>query len=385
MVLTRRGTRLGESDPPEGEDDQEEELDLRQQVEQLQLQLEEAEAELRVLRGLDNGNGRGKRVSLAPGDLQPTPVAQGYDTDLGKFDVHKAYKTADSWSEKFSGTGKNTTLGLTKLTSKLVSILEDYDAPNIYRDIINLEIEGVSYNSKANRHVVGLLDRLTTGKANNLVERYTLQGDGRLCWKAINSEYMPTDYLSLSNTNRDIFDFAVKAGAPDVQLDSLEKKMAAVDSVCQAPMEHHMKCAAMVAALARADSTIYGDLVTNLTARSYADIDKISLAEIRSLALSAYQTAQQRRAFQTTHSTSAIGKKLAPARPNVEKKKKPTVKVGDKDKVPTSIPLCRICKNASKVEYHWHRDCPRNSSTSSTSSMSKKAKNVTFEELEEDE
>ena len=46
----------------------------------------------------------------------------------------------------------------------------------------------------------------------------------------------------------------------------------------------------MVAALARADSTIYGDLVTNLTARSYADIDKISLAEIRSLALSAYQT-----------------------------------------------------------------------------------------------
>ena len=146
MVLTRRGTRLGESDPPEGEDDQEEELDLRQQVEQLQLQLEEAEAELRVLRGLDNGNGRGKRVSLAPGDLQPTPVARGDDTDLGKFDVHKAYKTADSWSEKFSGTGKNTTLGLTKLTSKLVSILEDYDAPNIYRDIINLEIEGASYN-----------------------------------------------------------------------------------------------------------------------------------------------------------------------------------------------------------------------------------------------
>eukprot|EP00959_Pyramimonas_sp_CCMP1952_P246743 5157212-Pyramimonas_sp.AAC.1 len=71
---------------------------------------------------------------------------------------------------------------------------------------------------------------------------------------------MPTDYLSLSNTNRDIFDFAVKAGAPDVQLDSLEKKMASVDSVCQSPMEHHMKCAAMVAALARADSTIYGDL-----------------------------------------------------------------------------------------------------------------------------
>eukprot|EP00959_Pyramimonas_sp_CCMP1952_P194274 4062494-Pyramimonas_sp.AAC.1 len=61
---------------------------------------------------------------------------------------------------------------------------------------------------------------------------------------------MPTDYLSLSNTNRDIFDFAVKVGAPDVQLDSLEKKMASVDSVCQSPMEHHMKCAAMVAALA---------------------------------------------------------------------------------------------------------------------------------------
>ena len=119
-----------------------------------------------------------------------------------------------------------------------------------------------------------------------------------MCWKAINSDYMPTDYLSLSNTNRDIFDFTVKAGPPDVQLDSLEKKMASIDSVCQTPMEHHMKCAAMVAALARADCAVYGDLVTNLTARSYSDIDKISLAEIRSLALSAYTTAQQRRTFQ---------------------------------------------------------------------------------------
>eukprot|EP00976_Prorocentrum_cordatum_P116283 1196139-Prorocentrum_minimum.AAC.3 len=60
--------------------------------------------------------------------------------------------------------------------------------------------------------------------------------------------------------------------------------MDSVDSVCQAPMEHQMKCAAMVAALARADSAIYGDLVTNLTARSFSDINKITLAEIRSLA-----------------------------------------------------------------------------------------------------
>ena len=79
-------------------------------------------------------------------------------------------------------------------------------------------------------------------------------------------------------------------------------------------------------------------------------------------------------------------------RGNVEKKKPNSVRV-NKDKfllptrkVPTSLPLCRLmCQNANKVEYHWHRDCPRNSSTSSTSSMSKKAKNVTFEELEEDE
>eukprot|EP00959_Pyramimonas_sp_CCMP1952_P125536 2624819-Pyramimonas_sp.AAC.1 len=63
---------------------------------------------------------------------------------------------------------------------------------------------------------------------------------------------MPTDYLSLSNTNRDIFDFAVKAGAPDVHPRSTlwRSEMASVDSVCQSPMEHHIKCAAMVAALA---------------------------------------------------------------------------------------------------------------------------------------
>eukprot|EP00976_Prorocentrum_cordatum_P058917 1174075-Prorocentrum_minimum.AAC.1 len=98
-----------------------------------------------------------------------------------------------------------------KLTSKLVSILEDYDAPQLYFDIINWEDEVDSYNAKANRHIVGLLDRLTTGKANNLVERYTLKGDGRLCWKALNSDYMPTDFLSLSNTNRDVFDFSVRS------------------------------------------------------------------------------------------------------------------------------------------------------------------------------
>eukprot|EP00959_Pyramimonas_sp_CCMP1952_P017365 368675-Pyramimonas_sp.AAC.1 len=44
-------------------------------------------------------------------------------------------------TEKFSGTGKTPTIGLTKLTSKLVSILEDYDAPQLYFDIINLEAE----------------------------------------------------------------------------------------------------------------------------------------------------------------------------------------------------------------------------------------------------
>eukprot|EP00976_Prorocentrum_cordatum_P004545 89228-Prorocentrum_minimum.AAC.1 len=108
--------------------------------------------------------------------------------------------------------------------------------------------------------------------------------------------------------------------------------MASIDSVCQTPMEHHMKCAAMVAALARADCTVYGDLMTNLTARSYSDIDKISLAEIRSLALSAYMTAQQRRTFQSTHSTSAIGKKSAPARRGNAEKKKPNSARVNKDK-----------------------------------------------------
>ena len=112
---------------------------------------------VRVLRGLDNGNTRGKRVSLSPGDLRPTPTARGNDNDLGKFDIHKAYKTADSWSEKFTGSGKNTTLGLTKLTSKLVSILEDYDAPSIYFDIINLEDEVDSYNIMLKRTVTSLV------------------------------------------------------------------------------------------------------------------------------------------------------------------------------------------------------------------------------------
>ena len=71
-MQTRRSARGREPSPTQDEGDQEEQIDLQQQVEQLQLQLEEAEAELRVLRGLDSGNGRGKRVSLAPGDLRPT-------------------------------------------------------------------------------------------------------------------------------------------------------------------------------------------------------------------------------------------------------------------------------------------------------------------------
>eukprot|EP00976_Prorocentrum_cordatum_P116256 1196136-Prorocentrum_minimum.AAC.5 len=61
MVSTRRGAPPREPSPTQGEGDQQENLDLQQQVEQLQLQLEEAEAELRVLRGLDSGNTRGKR------------------------------------------------------------------------------------------------------------------------------------------------------------------------------------------------------------------------------------------------------------------------------------------------------------------------------------
>eukprot|EP00976_Prorocentrum_cordatum_P038409 781224-Prorocentrum_minimum.AAC.1 len=109
-------------------------------------------------------------------------------------------------------------------------------------------------------------------------------------------------------------------------------------------MEHQMKCAAMVAALARADKVVYGDLVTNLTARSFSDINKISLAEIRSLATSAYNTAQQRRNFQSSHATSAImGKKPAAARRgNIEKKKSNTTQNKDK------VPRCRICQAANK-------------------------------------
>eukprot|EP00959_Pyramimonas_sp_CCMP1952_P169649 3543918-Pyramimonas_sp.AAC.1 len=111
-------------------------------------------------------------------------------------------------------------------------------------------------------------------------------------------------------------------------------------------MEHQMKCAAMVAALARADCVVYGDLVTNLTARSFTDINKTTLAEIRSLATSAYNTAQQRRNFQSSHATSAImGKKPAVARRgNNEKKKFNTTQNRDKDKAPR----CRICQAANK-------------------------------------
>ena len=73
-----------------------------------------------------------------------------------------------------------------------------------------------------------------------------------------------------------------------------------------------------------------------------------------------------------------MGKKPAAARRgNKEKKKSNTTQNKDKDKVPR----CRICQAANKVEYHWHADCPRQSSSAATS----KKKNVTFEEVEEDE
>eukprot|EP00959_Pyramimonas_sp_CCMP1952_P200728 4198451-Pyramimonas_sp.AAC.1 len=82
-MSTRRAAQREPSPAPSlGEGGEEEDLDLRQQVEQLQLRLNEAETELRVLRNLDNGTTR-KRVSLAPGDLQPTPTAHNNGTDLG--------------------------------------------------------------------------------------------------------------------------------------------------------------------------------------------------------------------------------------------------------------------------------------------------------------
>eukprot|EP00976_Prorocentrum_cordatum_P044174 893973-Prorocentrum_minimum.AAC.1 len=61
-----------------------------------------------------------------------------------------------------------------------------------------------------------------------------------------------------------------------------------------------------------------------------------------------------------------------------EKKKFTAKQNKDKDK---AHPRCRICQAANKVEYHWHADCPRQSSSATTS----KKKNVTFEEVEEDE
>ena len=118
-------------------------------------------------------------------------------------------------------------------------------------------------------------------------------------------------------------------------------------------MEHQMKCAAFVAALARGDSAIYGDLVTNLTARSYSDVNSISLSEIRSLATSAYETFVQRRAFQDQHrAVSAIIKK--PPKSDGDKRKSAATKDRDKKK----IPRCRICQGKNKEEYHWHEDCP---------------------------
>ena len=385
---TVRTDPVARTEPTDGDDngsDQEEvPNDLRELVAQLRETVATQAAELNLLRNKDNVTRR-KRVSLAPGDLLPTPIQQT-PANL-HFDIHKVYKTADAYADKFTGSGKNTSIGLAKLTSKLVSILEDYDAPTEYFDIINLEVEADNYNSKANRHVVGLLERLTTGKANNLVTNYTLKGDGRLCWKALNSKYMPTDFLSLSNMNREVFDCQVKGGPPDAQLDQLEKKIDSIDSVCAAPMEHQMKCAAFVAALARGDSAIYGDLVTNLTARSYSDVNSITLSEIRSLATSAYETYVQRRAFQDQHSraVSAIIKK--PPKSDGEKRKSAAKTDRDKNK----IPRCRICQRKNKEEYHWHEDCPHYSTsvyakrTAATSATTSKKKNtVTFEEVEED-
>ena len=59
--------------------------------------------------------------------------------------------------------------------------------------------------------------------------------------------------------------------------------------------------------------------------------------------------------------------------------KKSTEKKQNRDK--DRAPRCRICQAANKEEYHWHADCPRQSSSAATS----KKKNVTFEEVEEDE
>ena len=104
-----RSTRATRANPPQQDNaeesggDEEPNVDLQDLVAQLQQRLAEQDAELRLLRNRDNITRR-KRVSPAPGDLLPTPI-QLYDANLN-CNIHKTYKAADAYADKFAGNGK---------------------------------------------------------------------------------------------------------------------------------------------------------------------------------------------------------------------------------------------------------------------------------------
>ena len=140
----------------------------------------------------------------------------------------------------------------------------------------------------------------------------------------------------------------------------------------------------MIASLARADNTIYDDLVTNLNARSYGGADQISTAEIRTLATNAYSAALRRKGLQARSCTASVNRESTSSKNNKQKPK------GDSSN--KKDPWCKICEALGKNERHWHKFCPNLSNNkkavntkNSTEKKNDVKKNVTFEEVEDDE
>ena len=301
--------------------------------------------------------------------------------DTFTFSIEKVIKQLRD-KPKFTGVGKTPSQELFKLFGNIKVALDTVDAPSEYSSILDLDREE-TYSGRVNKHLYVILYNITEDSAASIVEQSASDSDGRQAWKALNHQYLPVDSLGRAELLTAIYQFKVGPGPPDKQLDKLHRQIETLNKVSDHPISHQYKVDAYLSSLARADNSVYGDLVTALNSRTFAGVDNITLNEIRVQSSSAFTNAKARDKITRERNAAAALLTAQSTRPppkvNIKKAAAGTKKTGQGNT--SEPPQCQFCKAAGVVANHWHSTCARNPSAKNVSSSITKKAN--FEELEE--